>query len=148
MRLAQGPRPLPIRLFALLLLTQAIADCAEQMMHLADVEAMLATRLPQFAVSRDGAIISACVRLTIALVPVALVWLWASRLARWLVLVLAMGKLVMAPHNIALMAPDEPLSPLWLASLLLSLVGAALLFTPGASRWFARRGRTLTPQLE
>jgi len=104
--------------------------------HLPEAQAALEAGTG-WPLDRDWAIVITSARLTIALIPVALVWLTASRIARWLVLAMALGKLLMAPANLAAMAPGETVSPLLLGALALSLGGAALLLTPSASRWFA-----------
>jgi hypothetical protein len=104
--------------------------------HLTETQATLQAGTG-WPIDRDWTIVITSARLTIALIPVALVWFAASRLARWLVLAMALGKLLTVPTNLAAMSPGETVSPLWLGALLLSLGGAALLFTPSAARWFA-----------
>ena len=87
----------------------------------------------------DGAIVAISVRLTIALIPVALVWFFASRFARWMVVVMALGRLAVNLSDlIAVISSDGEARPAFLIAQLLALTGAALLFTPSASRWFAQ----------
>ena len=136
MRLARGPRPWAIRLFALLFVGQAIGSFWQNLTHLAATQAMIALIAPEWPHDSDAAIVYVSARLTIALIPVALVWLLASRIARWLVLALALGKLVMLPLNLSWLPAGEAPSPLWLASQFLSVLGAGLLLTPAAARWF------------
>jgi len=136
MRRAKTPRPWPIRLFAVLFTTQALWAFAMAITHLPETQATLEAGFG-WPLGRDWTIIVTNARLTIALIPVALVWFAASRLARWLVLAMAVGKVVAAPANLASMAPGEAISPFWLGALALSLAGAALLFTRPAARWFA-----------
>jgi hypothetical protein len=136
-RRTKAPRPWPILLFALLFTIQAGAAFVQAIAHLAETQAMLEAVISS-PLDRDWTIVISSARLTIALIPVALVWFVASRVARWFVLAMALGKLVMASVNLAAMAPGETVSPLWLAALALLLAGAALLFTPSAARWFAR----------
>jgi len=144
-RLAKGPRPWAVRLFALAFLAQALAIFWHDITHLAQTQAALAAGMPGIAMDRDLTIITVSARLTIALIPVALVWLVASRLARWLIVAFALGKLLMMPYNLGTTVPGDAIAPLWLGSLLLSLAGAALLLTPGAGRWFARSETPSTP---
>jgi hypothetical protein len=140
-RWGAAPRPWSIRLFALLFTIQAATAFVQAITHLAETQAVLEAGTG-WLIDRDWTIVITSARLTIALIPIALVWFAASRFARWLVLALALGKLLMAPAHFAAMAPGEAVSPLWLGALALSLGGAALLFTPSAARWFARSRRS------
>ena len=138
-------RPPAIRLFAVLFLAQAALALVAGLADIAGFRDYLAVSIPGIAFDRDLAIVILSARFTIALIPVALVWFLASRFARWMVAVLAVGKLLNLPEAWALLADGLWLSPLWLASLLLGLCGAALLFTPGAGAWFTRRERRNAP---
>ena len=139
MRLAQGPRPLAIRLFAVLLGASALAGFAHEITHLAAIEAWLAGHTPLLA-SRDAAIVAVFTRLTVALVPVALIWFLASGIARWFILFFALGKLTDAPRLLAGLEAGPAPAPLLLLALGCSLAGVALLFTPPAARWLASKG--------
>jgi hypothetical protein len=130
MRLRQGPRPLAIRAFSALFLLQAALSFWHQMSDLAATQAMLAATFPQLVVDRDLAIVATSARLTIALIPVALIWFLGARFARILVLVFVAGRL--------LTVPDGPSSS-EIVSLLLAVLAAAILLSPGASRWFRKR---------
>lgn len=140
-----GPRPLAIRLFAAMFLAQAALALGAGLADIAGYRDYLAANIPRLAFDRDLAIVVMSARFTIALIPVALVWFLASRFARWMVAVLAVGKLINLPAAWAMLADGLWLSPLWLAGMLLGLCGAALLFTPGARPWFARGGRRHAP---
>lgn len=96
--------------------------------------------IPQIGWTRDHAIVALSARLSIALIPIAMIWLRAIRFARWMVLALALSKLAGAPAVAATYGRGEALDPVWASTLGLSLTAAALLFAPGANRWFARRG--------
>jgi len=139
-RRARAARPWSIRLFALLFTLQAATAFVQAITHLPETQAVLEAGTG-WPLDRDWAIVITSARFTIALIPVALVWFAASRFARWLVLAMALGKLLMALASLTAMAPGETSSPLWLGALALSLGGAALLLTPSASRWFARPPR-------
>ena len=130
MRLAKGPRPWPVRLFALAFTAQALATFWHTITDLPQAQAALGASFPAVGFDRDLTIVATSAQLTIALIPVALIWFAASRLARWLVVAFALAKLMTAPDD--------------LLSLLLTLGGAALLLTPAAARWFARPGSPVT----
>ena len=138
MKLAEGPRPWPIRLFAAAFVAQALLTFGWELAHRGDVAAWL-LEYGNLPLDDDGAIVAVSVRLTIALIPVALVWLFASRFARWMVVIMALGRLaVNLPELIAALSSGGEARPTFLIAQLLALTGAALLFTPSASRWFAK----------
>jgi len=138
-KLARGPRPRPIRLFAALFLVQAMIGFLNQIMRVDAIQAVLSAGIPFIAFDRDLTIVAICVRLTIAIIPVALVWFLASRVARWLVVVFTLAKAAAVPGELASSAGGEPVSWPWLATLALSLIGAPLLFTRASARWFGRK---------
>lgn len=140
MRLAKGPRPWPIRLFAVLFAGAALATLANALLHVDQQAALLARDWPAVA-THNGAIVLAGTRFTIALIPVALVWLLASRTARWLVLAMTLGKLAALPQALAASSGLGAWDMVAPATLAASLAGTALLFTPGAAQWLRQEGR-------
>jgi hypothetical protein len=68
------------------------------------------------------------------------VWLSAVRFARWMVTVMALGKLINLPEGLRLIADGGTVDTAWLVSLALGLLAVAMLFTPASNRWFADRG--------
>jgi len=135
MTLRHGPRPFAVRAFAVLFLLQAAAAFWHQMSDLPATEALLAARIPQLAFDRDAAIVVTCARLTIALIPVALIWFFGSRLARILVLLFVALRLLDVPVVLDLAKNGEVLFP---ASLTLAIGAAMLLLSPSAAGWFQR----------
>ncbi|RPF71497.1 hypothetical protein [Aurantiacibacter spongiae] len=133
MRRRSGPRPLAIHLFAALFLAQGLIAFGAAMTDLPAYAAWYVSHLPVPAPGRDAAIVLASARLTIAAIPVALVWLLAVRFARWFVAAVALARLASAPVAIA----DGTASGAWWASLALALFAAVCLFTPAAAAWFA-----------
>ncbi len=141
MKRARGKRPLAICLFGALFTTQALLAFLHAVGRLGEMQVALSASLPLLAIDRDLTIVAICARLTIALIPVAMVWFFASRPARWLVLAMVLVRLLLVPAHAERLLAGEALSLLWLGSLLLALLGAALLFTRDAARWFACGGR-------
>ena len=90
--------------------------------------------------SRDVLIVWHSAWLSIALIPVTMVWLSAARFARWMVSIMALAKLPGLLMALPLLPMLVRMQPLWLASLLFGLSAAALLFTPASNRWFALKG--------
>ena len=135
MKLARGPRPWPIRLFAAAFVAQALLSFGWEMAHRSGVAAWM-LEYGNVALNDDGAIVAVSVRLTIALIPVALVWFFASRFARWMVVVMALGRLAVSLR--VTISSSGAADPTLFIAQALALIGAALLFSPSARRWFAK----------
>ena len=135
MKLARGPRPWPIRLFAAAFVAQALLSFGWEMAHRSGVAAWM-LEYGNVALNDDGAIVAVSVRLTIALIPVALVWFFASRFARWMVVVMALGRLAVSLR--VTISSGGVADPTLFIAQALALIGAALLFSPSARRWFAK----------
>lgn len=133
-------RPASITLFAAAFLIAALVAFADAMGDLPAFQNHMGQYVPQIVWTRDAAIVTLSARLSIALIPVAMVWLSAVRFARWMVTVLGLGKLVNLPDAIRLIAGGGAIDAAWLASLALGLLAVALLFTPASNRWFAAKG--------
>lgn len=134
-----GPRPLTIRVFAAAFLASAIIAYIDGLWNIPSQLVMFRSYLPEFAWSEDAVIVLLSARLSIALIPIALVWLLASNFARWMVTVLGLGKLINVPMAVSLVAEDRQIDPAWLSSFALGLLAVAVLFTPASNRWFARK---------
>lgn len=131
----RGPRPWPIRLFAILFLFAATIRLVAGLIDPTPMNADLFRWLPGMAITEDLAIVALCAEFTIACIPVALVWFRAVRLARVLVGLMAGVRLVTfdtAPWIFGL--------PVHHIALACSILAALLLFTPQANRWFMDRG--------
>lgn len=125
MRIVPGPRPLAIRVFAAAFLAAALLRLVRGLDDLAMTELIFATHLPQFAWSRDWTIVALSAEFTIALIPLAWIYLFAAPFARWLVLGFGAIRLAFLDTS-ALVGP------------LLVAVAMACLLTAPAARWFAR----------
>ena len=125
MKLARGPRPLAIRIFAAAFLAAALLRLTRGLDDLTRAQSAYAAHLPWFAWDRDGTIIALSAEFTIALIPLVWIYLFAAPFARWLVL--GFGALRLAF-----------LDPAALTGALLVAVAMASLITAQAGRWFAR----------
>ena len=130
-------RPASITIFAVLFLAAAVCSCIDGLVR---IPVALKSQNTFAWLTRDFLIVWHSAWLSIAVIPVAMVWLSAVRFARWLVAGVTLFKLA----GFLLMLPGLPLllrmQPLWVASLALGVPAAALLFTPASNRWFAHRG--------
>ncbi|MFN3863851.1 MAG: hypothetical protein ACK4RT_06155 [Erythrobacter sp.] len=131
-------RPASITAFAILFTVAAVLALIDALSRLSEILAAAQKLYPW--VTRDMMIVWHSAWLTIALIPVAMVWLSAIRLARWLVGIAALIKLVMLLVGWQLLPRVAVEQPIWLAAAGLGLAAAAFLFTPASNRWFARRG--------
>ncbi|KPL69137.1 hypothetical protein SZ64_14085 [Erythrobacter sp. SG61-1L] len=132
-------RPASIRLFAALFFAAAICAYIDGMRNLAQQTAYFESWLPQWHFSRDAVIVILSARLTIALIPIALIWFLRAGFARWFVALITLASLVNLQEALGLHGAP---SPLWLVSFVMKPIAVALLFTPSAQSWFAR-GRGL-----
>lgn len=128
-------RPGSITGFAVLFFAAALLTFVHGITDLAARQVALEQMLPAVAWSRDAVIVWRSMWLSIALIPVAMVWLSGVRFARWMVTVMALIKLA---NLLGTGAARSLASPADWAAMLLGLMAVALLFTPASSRWFAR----------
>jgi hypothetical protein len=133
-------RPLTINVFAAAFLAAALIAFLDGLRDIPDMQALLSANVPGIDWSRDAVIVTLSARLSIALIPIAMVWLSAVRFARWMVTVLGLGKLLNLPEGIRLIADGAPLDTAWLTSMVLGVFAIAMLFTPASNRWFAGKG--------
>lgn len=132
-------RPFSINIFAAAFLAAAVIAFLDGLRDIPAFQELMRVNLPQIDWTRDAVIVTLSARLSIALIPIAMVWLSAVRSARWMLTVLALGKLLMLPDGLRAIAAGGAADTAWLVSLLLGLLAAAMLFTPASNRWFARQ---------
>ena len=134
-------RPLSINIFAAAFLASALIAFLDGLWDIPAMQALLRQGAPQLEWSRDAVIVTLSARLSIALIPVAMVWLSAVSFARWMVTVMALGKIINLPEGLRAIADGGTVDTAWLVSLALGLLAVAMLFTPASNRWFADKGR-------
>ena len=140
MRIAPGRRPWQIHLFAAVLMI-----CGVYALHLGIVAAdvtlsHIKATWPSVGWTRDVIIVIQSALFTIVLIPVIAIWAYASRIARILLVVMSVPKLL---HLIAMVCSalefGQVFNPFPILSAVLQLVAVGLLFTPSAAHWFARK---------
>ncbi len=137
MKTVEGPRPWPIRLFAVLFLAAALIRLVAGLIDPTPMIADLVRWFPGQIITWDMAIVALSAEFTIACIPVALVWLRGVRIARVLVGVMAGVRVITFDP-----APRMAGVPVDQLALLLSVAAAVLLFTPQANRWFTPKDRS------
>lgn len=141
MTIAPGPRPWSIRLFAIAFFVSALAAFLSGLSRLELVIADFQDRVPALQWTADMAIVTLSARLSIALIPIALVWFLANNFARWVAAILAVGKIINIPGAIDQWQAAGYVAPGWAVSHVLAFFAAAMLFTPSANYWFKSKGR-------
>ncbi|MEP3052024.1 MAG: hypothetical protein ABJP48_04700 [Erythrobacter sp.] len=134
-----GRRPWTIRLFAIAFLSAAAIDYVQGLSAISTLQMAYTQQFPWFDWTRDWAIVALSAMFSIAAIPVAMILMRAIRIARWLVTVFSIFKLLSLPQMIMEWVSLPHVSLLHLASPLLTLVAVVLLFTPSANRWFAQK---------
>lgn len=133
MKLARGPRPFSINLFAAILLALACWNLAAALFDLPAQQELLASLGLGLEWNRDWTIVTSSAWFTIELIPVALVWVAAARFARWFITAMAAIKVVLILTNLPMLYA----LPGILVGQSISLLAVALLFTRGSNDWFA-----------
>lgn len=142
-------RPFSINIFAAAFFSAALVLFLKDMSDIPDRQVLMQKMYPALEWSRDAVIVWLSAWLSIALIPIAMVWLSAVRFARWMVTLFTLAKL-----GIVLVAAGGPMplalfvQPIWLAALLLNVLATAMLFTPASNRWFAFKGGVDTAVFE
>lgn len=133
------PRPTPINIFAAAFLTAALVPFLTGMTELGLTETRLQVTYPYFPWDRDRVIVWLCSNLTIALIPLAMVWLMAAGVARWLVSAMTLLKAPGAfTGAVALAGGASGGEAEQVVSFAFAVLGALMLFLPASHEWFAR----------
>ena len=132
--------PFSIRLFAVAFLLAALVAFLGDITHLDATIAMLEANTTGLGWTRDMAIVAISARLSIAVIPIALVWFLASGFARWMVVLMSLGKLINVPAAIEAWQTGGTPGAYFMMSNLLAYFAVACLFAPGARLWFNTSG--------
>ncbi|MBV7258644.1 hypothetical protein [Erythrobacter crassostreae] len=135
MRIAKGPRPWSINLFAGVLLILACWNLSVALFDLPAQEELLRSLGLGLDWNRDWTIVTSSAWFTIELIPIALVWIAASPFARIFIGCMAGLKALLVLANL----PVLYALPGMLAGQSIALAAVALLFTRGANNWFAKK---------
>jgi hypothetical protein len=135
MKIAEGPRPWTIHAFAIGFVLLALIDLIIALSSIEEELAILQLDIPSIAWNTDLVIVYHSALFSIVLIPVAAIWVFASRIARSIVSVMSLLILIQLSAAIYLTTRDGwiGLYPLLGPSLVLSCV--AILFLPTSNRW-------------
>lgn len=131
------PRPASINIFAVGFLVAALILFVAGLLNLPGELAHLQRLYPGVTWSRDLVIVWISAWFSIALIPIAMVWLSAVRFARWVVAIMALYKLAGVAGFVVIFVRGGTLPFFSVGLLLLNVLAAAMLFTPASHRWFA-----------
>jgi hypothetical protein len=129
---SKAPRPIAIHAFAAILLSLASWNLATALFDLPAQEEFLASLGLGFEWNRDWTIVTSSAWFTIELIPIALVWLSASRFARGFVTAMAAIKVTLILTNLPMLYAVPGI----LIGQSISLGAVALLYTRAANDWF------------
>lgn len=132
------PRPTSINIFAAAFLTAALVPFLHGISDLPLAETRLQADYPYFAWDRDRVIVWLCTWLTIALIPLAMVWLMAAPIARWLVSAMTLVKAPAALLAALFLMQGGSGNAQAVVSFGFALLGVIMLFLPASRAWFAR----------
>jgi len=132
MRIAKGPRPWSIHLFAAALSSAAGYKLVTGLLSVEQFRQNNLDRYPYLELDADLSIILMCAITTIVLIPVVAIWVFGSSIARILVVLMAYP----AMNDIfRVLVLDRNLNVVSTAEAAIRLAAIALLFLPASSRW-------------
>lgn len=136
MNIVRGERPPSIWLFGVISLYLAIRHLVIGLGSLEYMEGVFERTAPWFPWNEDWTIVTLSAWFTIELIPVGLVFLFASRFARWFVFFTSFIPMVILflDYEDATTYPSIFALGLFYAGVPIAI--ATLLFMPGANRWF------------
>jgi hypothetical protein len=139
--MAVGPRPWTIWLFCLVNLALASYRTVLYLLNLRDVQPMFEELAPWFEWNRDWVIVATSAWLTIDLIPVTLVWAFASRFARWFILSMAGLQGLIAIYDTLVRGAGDMTVLAGIFGSMIPVALAVLLFLPASQAWFEGRSK-------
>lgn len=140
MKRIRGPRPACVRIFAALFLFIGLSGLLDGLTHLPAAQQMLSERFRWISWDREWAIIALSAQFTISLIPVTLIYLFASRFARWLIVIFGIMKLSLLVLHPELAAAELHLRPMFIIPPVMMVIAVGMLFTAGPNAWFKNKG--------
>ena len=140
MRIARGPRPWPIHAFAMFVLGAAIVGLTNGLMRIDDYNFLPFNPYTGESLSRDEKIIVVSAEFTIVCIPLVAIWVFGSRIARWvlaafMVLGIVSWISIADSRYWAYVAEAGPTVIIAQLPKLVVWIAVALLFLPSSHRW-------------
>ena len=139
MRIAKGPRPWTIHLFAIGFAALGTVDLLSTLSNLEVTRENLQFDLPSIIWTQDMVIVLYSALFSIVLIPVAAVWLFASKIARILVTVMSVFPLLNVVAAVYILSRDGFLSAILVWDSIATLCLVALLYFRPSGEWFEGR---------
>ncbi|MFU7527026.1 hypothetical protein [Qipengyuania sp. ASV99] len=143
MKIAKGPRPWPIHLFAALLLSSGLAQLISGLSRVGDYNFGGFNPITGEWLSDDALIVMLSAEFTIVCIPIVAIWLFRSRIARWLITIFVLwGAITWLMHlNARHLDLLLQLNSQYIFSITVRVItwlAVLLLFLPQSARWFAQ----------
>jgi len=135
-------RPRSISLFATLFVTQAAMAARHNMVSPESMRAQLEMTYHSGPWTDVAFALTLGIRLAIVAMLAWFVWGRASKVAKWIAIVFALGRLVQLPDAWAGLRHANPNSIAWTVELVVGLLAVACLLTPESRKWFRTKGRS------
>ena len=136
MRIAKGPRPWSIRLFALAFLLVAFLGLANGLIDWSFELPRWQSRIGWIEWTYESVVVAEFTEFTIALIPIVWIYVFAAARARWIVLVFSLLKLSMLWWAISNAFGGAGLpAPAAVLEAILIVAALVLLFLPVSVRW-------------
>ena len=149
MTIARGPRPLSITLFALLFLAAALHSYVIGLQNLDLKQIAYSAIFPWDGWNRDWTIVALSALFSIAFIPVIWIYLFASRIAFWLVTVFSVLQVLNVPFLISsLLAMGEALMLRYFLEPALIAGALFCLWLPISRAWLRQDGEVDAAEFE
>lgn len=145
MKWRKGPRPWSIRLFALAFLFAAMWRLLDHLLNPLSAWFLYSERFPQIEWTGDLVIVASSAEFTIALIPIVWIFGLGSRVARWIVTLFGIYKLLPYSWSPDLILFSIESNPLLLVPFLATVLALVMLYVPASGRWFDR-SREVAPE--
>jgi lysylphosphatidylglycerol synthetase-like protein (DUF2156 family) len=134
-------RPRSISLFATFFVTQAAMSALHNVVSPESTRAQLDVTFHSGAWSDAVFALILGIRIAIVAMLAWFVWSRASKVAKWIAIVFAVGRLAQLRDAWTGLQHANPNSIAWTVELLVGLLAVACLFTPESREWFRTKGR-------
>jgi len=143
-----GNQPRSINLFAILFIFQALISSVHNVLSPQSLRAQLAADFQPDEWLTAVFALDLAVRLGIALFLVWFVWARASKVAKWVCVVFALGPLMQVQDVWTGLQSGNINSIAWVARQTVALIAVSCFFLPASRYWFASRGRSVKGDAE